>query len=118
MIFTLLKIPMLIMVQEPLAISKKAYHLSETLAVVSKKLSAKNLRLLMVQLRASKKLLSAAVPAAILLADAINSGADAFVTADIKYHSFHSAKDKILLIDAGHYETEIHVIDEITEKII
>ena len=34
-------------------------------------------------------------------------GADAFITADVRYHDFHRADhDKILLIDAGHAETE------------
>ena len=34
-------------------------------------------------------------------------GADAFITADIRYHDFHRAShDHILLIDAGHAETE------------
>ena len=33
--------------------------------------------------------------------------ADAFITADVRYHDFHRADhDKILLIDAGHAETE------------
>jgi len=39
--------------------------------------------------------------------NAVDSGADAFITADIRYHDFHRADhDKILLIDAGHAETE------------
>ena len=34
-------------------------------------------------------------------------GADAFITADVRYHDFHRADhDKILLVDAGHAETE------------
>jgi len=36
----------------------------------------------------------------------VAAGADAFVTADVKYHQFIEAADKLLLIDAGHYETE------------
>ncbi len=37
-------------------------------------------------------------------------GADAFITADIRYHDFHRADhDKMLLIDAGHAETESFV---------
>jgi putative NIF3 family GTP cyclohydrolase 1 type 2 len=42
-----------------------------------------------------------------LLNTAISSKADAFITADIKYHAYHDAVESILLIDAGHYETEI-----------
>ncbi|MDP4200992.1 MAG: Nif3-like dinuclear metal center hexameric protein [Bacteroidota bacterium] len=39
--------------------------------------------------------------------DARKAGADAFITADIRYHDFYLADhDGILLIDAGHAETE------------
>lgn len=41
-----------------------------------------------------------------LLKNAIAAGADAFVTADLKYHQFFDAEQKILTIDAGHFETE------------
>ncbi len=43
-----------------------------------------------------------------LLKEAINAGAQAFVTADVKYHQFFEAEKKLLLVDAGHYETEQH----------
>ncbi len=52
-----------------------------------------------------------------LLKKAIQKNADAFVTADIKYHSFEEAKGKILFIDAGHYETEINVLNIVQKKI-
>jgi len=38
--------------------------------------------------------------------NAINSGADAFVTSDLKYHDYFKAENKILLADIGHYESE------------
>jgi dinuclear metal center YbgI/SA1388 family protein len=41
-----------------------------------------------------------------LLNHAICSGAEAFITADIKYHDFFNTENKILLVDAGHFETE------------
>jgi dinuclear metal center YbgI/SA1388 family protein len=41
-----------------------------------------------------------------LIQDAIRAGADAFVTGDMKYHQFFESEGKILIIDAGHYETE------------
>jgi len=34
------------------------------------------------------------------------AGADAFVTADLKYHDFFKAENSILLADIGHYESE------------
>jgi dinuclear metal center YbgI/SA1388 family protein len=41
-----------------------------------------------------------------LLNMAINSDADAYVTADIRYHDFFKTESKLLLVDAGHFETE------------
>lgn len=43
---------------------------------------------------------------AFLIGTAAASGADAFITADIKYHDFFDADSRMLLIDAGHFETE------------
>ena len=53
-----------------------------------------------------------------LLNDAVTSGADVFITADVKYHSFFDAEGRILLIDAGHYETEKFAVDILKELII
>ncbi len=55
---------------------------------------------------------------AFLLSNAIASGADAFVTADIKYHSFFETENKILLIDAGHFETEKFTTEILYDLII
>lgn len=41
-----------------------------------------------------------------LLRDALAGGADAFVTSDLRYHQFFEARGKILMVDAGHFETE------------
>ncbi len=38
--------------------------------------------------------------------DALASGADVFITADVKYHAFHAATGHIGLIDPGHFEME------------
>ncbi len=48
---------------------------------------------------------------------ALKSKADAFITADLKYHIFNDAAGEILLIDAGHYETEIHSLNEIERRL-
>ena len=46
--------------------------------------------------------------------------ADAYITADLKYHDFFEGDNDFLLIDAGHYETEQHtkklIHDYLTEK--
>jgi dinuclear metal center YbgI/SA1388 family protein len=52
-----------------------------------------------------------------LLNGAIKQNADAFVTADLKYHTFQDAEGKILLVDAGHYETEAPILDEIKNRL-
>lgn len=41
-----------------------------------------------------------------LIGRAVAEGADAYVTADLKYHDFMDNQHDLLLIDAGHYETE------------
>ena len=40
------------------------------------------------------------------LNDAFKSGADVYVTSDMKYHDFFNAENRILLVDIGHYESE------------
>lgn len=37
---------------------------------------------------------------------ALRSGADVFITADVKYHDFHAATNTMSIIDPGHYEME------------
>ncbi len=46
-----------------------------------------------------------------LIRNAIGAGAEAFITADIRYHDFFLAEGKILLADIGHYESEISTKD-------
>ena len=38
--------------------------------------------------------------------NAIAAGADAFLTADLKYHQFYEAENQLLLADIGHFESE------------
>ncbi len=46
-----------------------------------------------------------------LTGNALRAGADAFVTADLKYHEFFDAENRLLLADIGHYESEQFTID-------
>jgi len=41
-----------------------------------------------------------------LIKDAISAGTDMLLTADLKYHQFFDAEDRIILADIGHYESE------------
>ncbi|MBI1808059.1 MAG: Nif3-like dinuclear metal center hexameric protein [Ignavibacteria bacterium] len=50
-----------------------------------------------------------------LIPVAVQSGADAFVTADITYHRFEESDLRLLLVDAGHSETEYPVLRKLTQ---
>lgn len=89
----------------------------EFLLHVAEKLKAKNLRYTNGTKKTIKKVAVCGGSGSDLLNEAIKLGADAFITADVKYHSFHDANKKILLVDAGHYETEIHILDELKERL-
>ncbi len=52
-----------------------------------------------------------------LVSEAIRQHADAFITADLKYHGFQDAEQDILLIDAGHFETEYHVLPALAQRV-
>ncbi len=52
-----------------------------------------------------------------LLGDAKATGADAFVTADYKYHEFFDAEGEILIADIGHFESEVFTKDLLVEII-
>ncbi len=57
-----------------------------------------------------------------LLDKVIASGLDAFITSEVKYNQFMDASGQLLLVDAGHYETEQFtkelVADIIQKKLI
>jgi dinuclear metal center YbgI/SA1388 family protein len=54
-----------------------------------------------------------------LLRDAIQAGADIFITGDFKYHQFFDAEGKIIIADIGHYESEqftLEIFDALLKK--
>jgi dinuclear metal center YbgI/SA1388 family protein len=46
-----------------------------------------------------------------LTARAIASGADIYITADVKYHEFFDANSRLVIADIGHWESEQFTID-------
>lgn len=54
------------------------------------------------------------------IADCKKQNADAFITADLKYHQFYEGEKELLLIDVGHYESEQFIkkliFDYLTKK--
>lgn len=53
-----------------------------------------------------------------LLGAAVRAGADVFVTADVRYHTFHAAQGRIALVDAGHWETEHCVLEPVRKRLL
>ena len=50
-----------------------------------------------------------------LITSALSAAADAFVTADLKYHEFFQPDGRLLLCDIGHYESEQFTISLLNE---
>jgi dinuclear metal center YbgI/SA1388 family protein len=54
-----------------------------------------------------------------LISKALASAADAYITADMKYHEFFDANNQMVIADIGHYESEqftINLLQEILEQ--
>lgn len=50
-----------------------------------------------------------------LIHHAYSSGADVFITADVKYHEFFDGEGKMMIADIGHYESEVFTKELIFE---
>ena len=54
--------------------------------------------------------------------NAIQAGADLFLTSDLKYHQFYEAENQIVLADIGHFESERYtknyIVDFLRKKIL
>ena len=54
--------------------------------------------------------------------NAIQAGANIFLTADIKYHQFYEAENQLILADIGHFESERYtknyIVDFLRKKIL
>jgi dinuclear metal center YbgI/SA1388 family protein len=95
----------------------EAMNINDFLSFVSSKLKISTLRYTK---NDKKKIKSVAVcggSCGELIDEAIKQNADAFITADLKYHTFQNAEGNILLIDAGHYETELPILNEIKSRL-
>jgi len=73
---------------------------------VKEKMNAKVIRHTAILNEKIKKVAVCGGSGSFLLKDAIAAGADAFITADFKYHEFFDAEDKLMICDIGHYESE------------
>ncbi len=50
-----------------------------------------------------------------LISSALRSGADIYITGDVKYHEFFDANERMIIADIGHYESEQFTIDLLQE---
>jgi len=97
----------------PLAGAGLTGHLPEPmdtdafLTMVKKALSVQSLRYSAPAKNQVYKIAVCGGSGSFLIPACLSAGVDAFVTADIKYHQFIEAAGKLLLVDAGHYETEV-----------
>ncbi len=96
----------------PRTLSLKAF-----LALVKKSLGASAVRYTGDQAQRIRRVALCGGSGSALLETAIRAGADAFVTADIRYHAFHEARGRLALIDAGHYETEHVILRPLAERL-
>lgn len=95
----------------------KVVRLRSFLALVRKSLSSQHLRYTGDPNLRIKRVAACGGGGTFLLNAAIGAGADAFVTADVKYHTFQEATGRIALIDAGHYETEHPIVEVLAKRL-
>ncbi|CAN5166299.1 Nif3-like dinuclear metal center hexameric protein [soil metagenome] len=85
--------------------------LEEFLKLLKTKMKTDVIRFTQIPGKKVKKVAICGGSGSFLLQNAINSGADVFVTADFKYHQFFDGEGKIVIADIGHFESEQFTID-------
>jgi dinuclear metal center YbgI/SA1388 family protein len=91
---------------------------SDFLNLISSAFDARGVRYSKITGRPVKKVALCGGSGASFIGNAISSGADAFVTSDIKYHNYFDAENMILLVDSGHFESEKFTTEILYDLII
>lgn len=73
---------------------------------VAKKMNAKGIRHSKLLGKPIKKVAVLGGSGSFAIKNAIAAKADIYITADVKYHEFYKAENKIVIADIGHYESE------------
>ncbi len=93
---------------------------SEFLKFLKNTMNAKGIRFSQLLGKPIKKVAVLGGSGSFAIDNAIQKGADVYVTADIKYHEFYKAENKLVIIDIGHYESEQFtktlLVDILTKK--
>lgn len=79
---------------------------NDFLKIIKEKLNVRAIRHSELMNKTIRKVAICGGSGAFLINDAKRCGADVYVTADLKYHDFFDADNEILIVDAGHFETE------------
>lgn len=90
---------------------------ADFLSLLKDRLELKVIRHTALQGRSIHKVALCGGSGSFLLPKAIRAGADAFVTADFKYHQFFDADGQLVIADVGHFESEQFTIDLLRDLI-
>ncbi|MEN9907940.1 MAG: hypothetical protein RLZZ540_1081 [Bacteroidota bacterium] len=92
------------------------------LALVKDKMQADGIRYSAFLGKSIKKVAVLGGSGSFAIKNAIQADADAFLTADLKYHQFYEAENRLLLADIGHFESERYtknyIVDFLRKKIL
>ena len=92
----------------------------EFLDFVKNKMNCKGIRHSKLWKKPIKKVSVLGGSGSFAIESAIKENADIYITADIKYHEFYKAENKIVIADIGHYESEQFtknlLVDILTKK--
>ena len=94
---------------------KKELSIKEFLTCLKQKLRLAHYRYTPVNLKKIKKVAVCGGSGSFLISTALKMGADAFISADIKYHEYFDGEGKMLIADIGHYESEVYTKELIFE---
>ncbi|MEY3249688.1 MAG: hypothetical protein RL742_1731 [Bacteroidota bacterium] len=100
-----------------LGILPEALPEADFLQLVKNKLQAGCVRYTPLRGRPVQKVAVCGGSGSFLLSAARRAGADAFVTADFKYHEFFDAEGELIIADIGHFESEQFTIELLYEII-
>lgn len=85
---------------------EREWEASEFLKMIKNKMNTRLIRHTALTLKKINKVAICGGAGSFLLKEAISNGADAFISADFKYHEFFDAEGKIIIADIGHFESE------------
>ena len=90
---------------------KEAMNTMDFISLVKNTFSPSAVRYAIKDEKPIKKVAFCGGSGASLISSAMKAKADAYICGDIKHHDFFGCQEGILLVDAGHFETEIEIKD-------